>query len=178
MPAPPAADAPVGAPPSPYAPPGAYAPPPYAPQAPQNVYPANYPYYGVPADGNTSGMGEGYAVPPFTQGWTFAGCLPFGLFAFLNNSTLWGVLGLGGMIISALQLVYAIYVGIEGRKLAWKNRRFESVQQFEETMRAWNNWGLGCLVAQVIMMVIFFAIYAAVIAGVLSTAFSSTSAIP
>jgi hypothetical protein len=51
---------------------------------------------------------------------------------------LWGFLGLGGSLIGALQIVSAIYIGIEGRKLAWKYRRFESIQDVqEEALIAW-----------------------------------------
>ena len=95
-----------------------------------------------PPDGNTSGMGEGYLVPPHASGWTFAGFVPFGLFGFVNGLTVWGVVGLIGHFIGILSIIYWIYIGIQGKELAWKHRRFDSIQQYEETMRAWNTWGL------------------------------------
>ncbi|MBN2083339.1 zinc ribbon domain-containing protein [bacterium] len=133
-------------PPPPPAYPGAqsnpYQPPPQAPyQPPATGYqPGGYGYYGN-LDSNTSGMGPGYPVPPEASGWTFAGCVPYGLFAFINGSVLWGVLGIVLNFVS-LGIVYIIYIGIQGRELAWRSRRFANVQQYVDTMNAWNVWGI------------------------------------
>jgi hypothetical protein len=112
-------------------------------------------YAPPPPDGNTSGMGTAYPAPAATQGWTFAGCIPFGLFGWMNGSTLWGALGLGGSFIGILGTIYAIYIGIKGKEIAWQNRRFDSEHQFNDTMRAWNNWGIFVLVAQIILAIIY-----------------------
>jgi hypothetical protein len=114
--------------------PGNYAPPPgYAPHGYQQ---------GIPPDGNTSGMGDGYPVPPEASGWTFAGFVPFGLFSFLNGNSNMGILGAVGSVIGIVGLVYAIMVGINGKESAWRNRRFNSIEEYTGTMRAWNNGGL------------------------------------
>jgi hypothetical protein len=93
------------------------------------------------ADGNTSGMGPGYPVPQEAQGWTFAGFVPWALFAFFNGINTWGAIGLVLWFFGAY-LVYSIYMGIKGKELAWQGRRFDSIEQFNETMKAWNTWGI------------------------------------
>jgi hypothetical protein len=143
---------------------GAVPPPPPPPAA--SSYPPAYQApasaYGIaaPFEGNTSGMGTTYPAPPFTQGWSFAGFVPFGAFAFTNGSSLWGalwwVLGFFGFSI-----VYSIYVGIKGREMAWQGRRFDSIEQFEGTMKAWNTWGLVCLIvgaSLILLYIIFFVV--------------------
>jgi hypothetical protein len=172
---------PTYAPPPPtYAPPPSpqpYQPPPYG-QAPYGPPPpAGYapPGYGMPPDGNTSGMGQGYPVPPQASGWTFAGFVPFGIFHFFNGNTGLGVLGLFTSLLSfiwflgILNLGYSIYVGITGRESAWRNRRFNSAMEYDDTMRTWNTAGLVLLVLGVLVWIgfimLFFVIFAAAISS-------------
>jgi hypothetical protein len=104
-------------------------------------------------------MGSAYLPPRDTEGWTFAGCVPAGLFGFVNGSTLWGVLGLLGCLgVPIVSWVYAIYVGIKGKELAWQNRRFDSVYQFRDTMRAWNSWGIFWMVIGIIGFILYFVL--------------------
>ena len=149
------ASSPPAAPPPPSSP--AYAPQDYGQYQTPVTGPATagYGYAPTPPDGNTSGMGTGYIAPPQAQGWTFGGCIPWGLFGFFNGSTLWGVLGLVAHF-TGLSLVYAIYIGIKGKELAWQNRRFDSMHQFEETMKAWNKWGIIVTVIEVVLLVLYF----------------------
>jgi hypothetical protein len=141
-------DASFGEPLPPVAPPPPVSPPP-PPAAgyPGAAYaPPSYPSHGyqaaIPPDGNTSGMGDGYPVPPEASGWTFAGFIPFGLFSFLNGNSNMGILGAVGSIIGIVGLVYAILVGINGKESAWRNRRFASIEEYTSTMRGWNTGGL------------------------------------
>jgi hypothetical protein len=113
-------------------------------------------------------MGPGYPAPAVASGWTFAGCVPFGLFAFFNKSVVWGLVGLlGGFVPIAsifpiVALVYAIYIGIQGRELAWRGRKFASVGQYEETMTVWNTWGAALAVVSVLLGVLFYFVVSAV----------------
>jgi hypothetical protein len=164
-PPPPAGAQPPPPPPAyPGAQPAPYQPPPAAPQYGQpGGYPPGYAPY-QPQDGNTSGMGPGYPTPPEASGWTFAGCVPYGLFAFFNGSILWGILGIVLNVFS-LGLIYIIYIGIQGRDLAWRNRRFTGVPQFVETMNAWNTWGLVLGIIGIVGMVLYFIFFIAMIAA-------------
>lgn len=124
--------------------PAAYAPP----VAPPVVAPAAYPppaqpaygapvAYGYGAD-NTSGNPQA-PVPPEVEamGWSWGG---FGLNWIwgIGNKTYIALLAL----IPCVNIFVAIWLGISGHKMAWQNRRFESFEQYRETMKAWNVWGL------------------------------------
>ncbi|MCH7472637.1 hypothetical protein IIA79_06770 [bacterium] len=137
------------------APPAQLPPPPQPAAAPPPQYPpqAYAPPY-TPADGNTSGMGEGYPVPVQASGWTWAGFVPFGLSGFVNGSAVWGVIGMVAWLLQSYW-VYAIIFGFMGRTAAWKNRRFESLLQYEETMRVWNTWGILFFVLSLIGVVLY-----------------------
>jgi hypothetical protein len=136
--------------------PPAYAPPTQAVTAP--------PAYGTPvaspgfAGSNTSGQGQTAAVPPEVEalGWSWGG---FGLnwIWAIGNKTWIGLLAL----IPCVNLFVAIWLGISGHKLAWQNRRFDSLGQFQETMKAWNLWGLIIFVVSIALNIISWLIRAA-----------------
>jgi hypothetical protein len=96
----------------------------------------------LPADGNTSGLGPGYPLPPAARGWTNAGIIPAGLYSFYTGSVLWGIVGVLGVVFGLAGLVYFVVVGLRGKEYAWRNRRFASFEEFEAVMAAWNNAGL------------------------------------
>lgn len=136
--------------------PPAYAPPTQPVTAPPTyAAPAAAPGFGA---SNTSGTGPAAAVPPEVEamGWSWGG---FGLnwIWAIANKTWIGLLAL----IPCVNIVIAIWLGISGHKLAWQNRRFESLQQFQETMKAWNLWGLIIFLVSIGLNVLSFLIQAA-----------------
>lgn len=72
-------------------------------------------------------------------------------------------------LLSLLNLGFVIWLGLNGHSLAWKHRRFQSFEHFRDTMRVWNNWGLGLFIASVALIPIA-AIMAAILFPVFSTA--------
>lgn len=106
-----------------------------------NVYAAPQAHFEQNADGNTSGLGNLYPVPPEIPGWSWgAFCLnwiwagrnrvPFGLMA----------------IIPFVGFFIAIVLGLKGREWAWQNRRWDSVEHFNRAQRRWSIWGI-CLLS-------------------------------
>jgi len=151
-----AAEPPAAPPEQPAPPPAAPAPPAAAPPAaapPQA--PAAPPQYQAAPPPATPVMAPSGPEPPSAAGWSFAGFVPFGIFAFVNNMTMWGVVGLiVNILLGPLYVVYAIIIGLQGKKLAWENRHFDSVQQFDDTMKAWNMWGLILLIVGVVIFIL------------------------
>ena len=102
-------------------------------------------------------------VSGVATGWTFAGFIPFGIFALKNGIATWGWIGLAcgiACFIPVLNffggigaIVYAIYIGINGKQLAWQNRQFASEQQYAETMKAWNMWGIILLIVGIVLSI-------------------------
>jgi hypothetical protein len=123
--------------------------------------------YSTPSDGNTSGMGEGYPAPELAKGWHFGGFVPFGLFAFINGSPMWGAIGLIAYLVG-FYWIYSIVIGFIGKEQAWRNRRFDSTQQYLETMGAWNTWGLVLLLLSVALVVLYFIFVFAIVGTALT----------
>jgi hypothetical protein len=88
---------------------------------------------------NTSGQGSSAIVPDEVKGWSWAG---FGL------TWIWGVFN--GVLISLLALIpfplfglaWAIVLGVKGREWAWRNKKWESVEQFKNAQRPWDIAGI------------------------------------
>lgn len=135
------------------------------PQAFASVPPVATGTYGAaagPAE-NTSGWGSAYPLPAEAQGWSFVGLVPFGLFPMYNGMHSWGVAGLlltalGFFpllfIIWPLQLGYMIYIGMKGKELAWRSRRFAALSDYQQTMQVWNVVGIAAGVIGAILLIV------------------------
>jgi hypothetical protein len=54
--------------------------------------------------------------------------------------------------------LFAFYIGFKGREMAWKNKRWDSVEEFDRVQRNWSMWGLIAYGAMVLVMVLRTAI--------------------
>ena len=83
---------------------------------------------------NNSGMGS-EIIPDGVKGWSWGGFL---------LTIIWGLshrVWLSLLIfIPYIGLLVSIYIGIKGRELAWKNKRWESVEHFNRVQRSWSIW--------------------------------------
>lgn len=105
---------------------------------------------------NNSGTGGPAPSDVRAMGWCW-GAFGLTLIWGLSNKVYISLLALTGFIPFVgwiVQLGVAIYLGISGHELAWQNRRFDSLQQFQDTMRAWNAWGLGLFILGLVLGVI------------------------
>jgi hypothetical protein len=121
--------------------------------------------YAQPAVVNTSGQGQGAAVPAEIQGLNWG--------AFLLN-WIWGIFN-GTMLallclIPFLNLIMAIVLLVKGNEWAWQNKRWDSVEHFKSVQRKWAIWGVGLLVAGILLSCVFI-----VLAGILGSLASSSS---
>lgn len=85
---------------------------------------------------NNSGMKED-AYPDGVKGWSW-GAFLFNWIWAIGNKTWIGLLA----FLPYIGFVVAIYLGVKGRQLAWKNKRWESLEHFNEVQRKWSKWGL------------------------------------
>ncbi len=70
-------------------------------------------------------------------------------------------------LIPIVNIAVAIWLGVSGHAMAWRKRRFRSIAEFESTMRAWNNWGLGLLLASILL-----GLFGGVVGGMVATTIS------
>lgn len=107
---------------------------------------------------NTSGQGAAAVVPEEIKRWNWGAFLLNWIWS-IGNQTWIGLLSL----VPYVGFIMAIVLGVKGSEWAWRNRRWESVQQFKEVQRIWAMWGVGILVASFLI-----ALFAAILFPVLA----------
>jgi hypothetical protein len=78
-----------------------------------------------------------------------------------HNMTGWGVGLLLSLVVVVgwpLNLVMALFFFLQGRELAWKNRRFTDPAQFQHTQRTWGWWSLAVLAFIIVPMIVLMGI--------------------
>jgi hypothetical protein len=101
---------------------------------------------------NNSGMKQD-DIPEGVKGWSWGAFFLNWIWAIFNKSYI-GLLAL----IPYVGIVVAIYLGIKGRELAWKNKQWESIEHFNSTQRKWSIWGV-CLMLIPVVLGILAAIF-------------------
>jgi len=96
---------------------------------------------------NTSGQGSAAIVPDEIKGWSWG--------AFFLN-WIWGI---GNrvwiaFIVLVLGIIWAIVLGIKGNEWAWRNKKWDSIEHFKKTQRAWKRWGIALFIIAIIISVI------------------------
>jgi len=78
------------------------------------------------------------AIPDGIRGWSWGACLFPWIWAVGNNTWI-GLLAL----IPYVNVPVMIWLGFKGREMAWRNRRWDSVDHFNRVQRAWSQWAVG-----------------------------------
>ena len=89
---------------------------------------------------NTSGLGKTSIVPEEIKGWNWGAFILSCIWA-IGNKTWIGLLA----IIPCVGIVMSFILGIKGNEWAWKNKKWESVEQFQKTQKKWTFWGIALM---------------------------------
>lgn len=103
---------------------------------------------------NTSGQGKLAVVPPQIDRWNWGAFLLNWIWG-IGNNTFIALL----MFVPFVNLVMAFILGAKGSTWAWRNKRWESVEQFQSVQRKWAKWAviLYALMASA-FVVLFFVV--------------------
>jgi len=106
---------------------------------------------------NTSGQGAAAIVPPEVDRWNWGAFFLNWIWGIGNNTFIAFL-----MFVPLVNLIMIFLLGAMGSSWAWRNKRWESVDQFRAIQRSWAKWGAIVWVAFVTVFVaLFFAISAA-----------------
>jgi len=96
---------------------------------------------------NSKDQSKTDTIPDEIHGWSWGAC-------FLN-----GIWGVGNRTYSALlaflpvlNIVMMFILGLNGRKWAWKNKQWESVEHFNRVQKKWDIAGMIALAIYVIVV--------------------------
>lgn len=107
---------------------------------------------------NTSGQGAAAAVPPEIDRWNWGAFLLNWIWG-IGNNTLIALL----MFVPLVNFVMFFVLGAKGSAWAWRNKRWDSVEQFQAVQRSWAKWGAIVWAGFIVFFVgLFFAISAGI----------------
>jgi uncharacterized oligopeptide transporter (OPT) family protein len=92
------------------------------------------------SDENNSGGGSSIIVPDGIKGWSWGAFLLNWIWAVFNKTWI-GLL----CFVPYIGFVVSIYLGLRGRELAWKNKRWDSIEHFNRVQKKWSMWGAGLI---------------------------------
>lgn len=90
-----------------------------------------------PMGENTSGMGKLARIPEGVKGWSWGAFLLNWIWA-IGNRTWIGLL----CFVPYVGWVMSFVLGFKGREWAWRNKRWNGIDHFNEVQRRWSFWGL------------------------------------
>ena len=96
---------------------------------------------------NSSGQGPLAAVPPEVDRWNWGAFLLNWIWGIAHNT--WIALL---MFVPGVNFVMPFVLGARGSLWAWRNRSWESVGHFRRAQRAWALWGVGLLLAGLVVV--------------------------
>lgn len=88
---------------------------------------------------NNSGM-KLDPVPAGIKGWSWGAFFLNWIWA-ISNKTWIGLFAL----VPYVGFFMVIILGIKGREWAWKNKRWDSIDDFNQSQRRWSMWGIGLI---------------------------------
>jgi len=100
---------------------------------------------------NTSGQGESAEVPVEILRWNWGAFLLNWIWG-LGNNTFIALL----MFVPLANIVMPFVLGAKGSEWAWRNKRWESVEQFQAVQRKWARWGVGVLIGLIVFFVVLY----------------------
>ncbi|SBT09767.1 conserved hypothetical protein [Candidatus Accumulibacter aalborgensis] len=86
---------------------------------------------------NNSGGGSNIVLPDGVKGWSWGAFFWNWIWSIFNKTWI-GLLAL----VPYVGFIFAFYLGFKGRELAWRNKRWESLEHFNRVQRSWSKWGL------------------------------------
>lgn len=85
---------------------------------------------------NNSGGGSSIVLPEGVAGWSWGAFLLNWIWSVANKTWI-GLL----CFIPYIGFLFSLYLGVKGRELAWRNKRWESLEHFNRVQRKWSVWG-------------------------------------
>ena len=86
---------------------------------------------------NNSGGGSSIIPPPGIKGWSWGAFLLNWIWA-IGNRTWIGLL----CFVPYVGFLMSFYLGFKGRELAWRNKRWDSIEHFNAVQKKWSTWGV------------------------------------
>lgn len=102
---------------------------------------------------NTSGLGDKSTIPAEIDKWNWGAFLLNWIWGIGNNTYI-ALL----MFLPFVNLIMIFVLGAKGSAWAWRNKKWESIEQFKDVQRKWTKWALILFALSIVFSIgIFFA---------------------
>jgi hypothetical protein len=98
---------------------------------------------------NNSGGSRYIEPPPGVKGFSWGAFLLSWIWA-VSNRTWIGLL----CLVPYLGLIMKFYLGFKGRELAWRNKRWDSLEHFDRVQKKWSVWGVGLVLGAFVLGIV------------------------
>ena len=88
-------------------------------------------------------------IPDGVKGWSWGAFFLNGIWA-IGNRTWIGLLA----FVPYIGWIVAFWLGFKGREMAWKNKKWDSLDHFNRVQRRWSQWGVGIMIAAALLGVL------------------------
>jgi len=135
--------------------------PQYSPLYQQAQQPRNYQQqalqgkWGITQEQNTSGQGGQAIFPDEIRHWNWGAFIWVWIWGIGNNTWI-ALIGL----IPYVNFVMAFILGAKGNEWAWRNKKWDNIDHFQRTQKAWAYWGLGICIIPLLIGLIGFIYWA------------------
>lgn len=106
---------------------------------------------------NTSGQGVASTLPDELRGWNWGAFFLNWIWGIGNNVWI-------ALLTFVLGIIWSIVLGAKGNEWAWQHKKWDSIEHFKKTQRAWKKWGLGLFIAGTVIGIIYIIFIVIVLA--------------
>lgn len=117
---------------------------------------------------NNSGLGAETQVPEEVKRFSWGAFFLNWIWGIGNKSYLTMTI-FASILTSFIPLIGAfvplglcIWFGFNGNEWAWRNKKWDSVEQFHEVQKKWAIWGIALAAVSIVMSILFTAIFGAI----------------
>jgi hypothetical protein len=102
-----------------------------------------------PPPENSSGQGRSAVIPDGIKGWSWGALLLNWIWAVSNRAWI-GLL----VFVPYVGILVSFYLGFKGRELAWRGKKWDSVEDFNRVQKSWSKWGVIVTLASVALGIV------------------------
>ncbi len=104
---------------------------------------------------NSSGAGKNALIPEEIKKWNWGAFLLNWIWGLRNNTYI-ALL----MFVPILNFIIPFYLGFKGNELAWRNKKWESLEEFIKIQKKWAMWGIIIIILLLVINIAIFTIAA------------------
>jgi hypothetical protein len=97
---------------------------------------------------NTSGQGKLAYIPPEIKKWNWGAFFLTWIWGLCNEVYISLI-----ALVPYVNIVMAFILGAKGNEWAWRNKRWDSIEDFNRIQKRWAYWGLAIIIILILLTI-------------------------